>query len=195
MAVQFYWVGLTRKQRVCAVFALFCLINGVYSAFGAWGITFSGAGFYEIGMFAERRCGVFSRGGYVLIAARDSLVEIDRINAGPVPIHPYTLGPSVDAHFTGPLRRPWYRSHHFLGIIIATGKNGVGEYYDKGIAVHWAYPTIGIAIWPLITLVKLFRERRRSSGNLCQRCDYDLRATPERCPECGTIPAKVGLKS
>jgi hypothetical protein len=48
---------------------------------------------------------------------------------------------------------------------------------------------------PLLAIRANRRERRARRLGHCDQCGYDLRATPDRCPECGSLPAKPNSKS
>lgn len=56
-------------------------------------------------------------------------------------------------------------------------------------AVSMISALLGMAFWFPYTL-RIERENNRSRKGLCRVCGYDLRATPVRCPECGTLRAE-----
>lgn len=58
------------------------------------------------------------------------------------------------------------------------------------LVVHLAYPTVLFSLAPLAWLAGFRRQRRsarRARAGLCATCGYDLRASPGRCPECGSV--------
>jgi hypothetical protein len=86
-------------------------------------------------------------------------------------------------HFQMNVHPPWatdgsqLRSRHLLAVVVP----------------FWFLFLI-IAIWPALYFIPHIIRRitavRRLHLRLCSNCGYDLRATPDRCPECGTVPPK-----
>lgn len=55
---------------------------------------------------------------------------------------------------------------------------------------HWLVAFSALAL-PVAALAILCRRRMGFKGRgRCKQCGYDLRASPDRCPECGTLVAK-----
>jgi hypothetical protein len=58
-------------------------------------------------------------------------------------------------------------------------------------SVSLAVLTLIAAFVPVTSLIIQRRQLRRAMAGHCSRCGYDLRATPEMCPECGAAPPHV----
>jgi hypothetical protein len=71
-------------------------------------------------------------------------------------------------------------------------KNSISriDIYHDVVAPIWL-PIILLLLLPVAQGLGRYRQFRRFSASRCVKCGYDLRATPDRCPECGSVPEKV----
>ena len=108
------------------------------------------------------------------------------------------IAPTPVAPAWGPLGIGWETSAHIrlLGFEYASG-----TYWPPiawrlprapfhRFAVPHGFVVLLTAAAPLWAVWRRARRPRPPPAGLCPKCRYDLRATPDRCPECGS-PAKL----
>jgi len=81
----------------------------------------------------------------------------------------------------------------FVGTDFSRGHiwdGGLYNFPQWELRVPDAWIVLLTAILPTMTIQRLWRGRQIVGH--CRHCGYDLRATPERCPECGTMQAARG---
>jgi len=90
-----------------------------------------------------------------------------------------------------PRRSAWERA----GFYAITGFVRATDHYETArwqviVVPHWfAISITGILpyFWGRAAAIRTRRSMRQKRG-LCPACSYDLRSTPDRCPECGAVP-------
>ncbi len=98
------------------------------------------------------------------------------------------------------VNRPWLyhqgnaKFFSALGFTLERGTVFNSNYVPHGYAIVvvplW-FIMLCEAVLPGLWMTRWRRAHRRMGLGRCPVCSYDLRATPNRCPECGTIPAEA----
>jgi hypothetical protein len=113
-----------------------------------------------------------------------------------VPVSSRSVVPSYVHNTSRTWDYPWSApTPRFAGFQVLT---------DRMIPTYVGTGDLTIVIVPQWSLVLLFgvlptcwliswRRRQRHGPGMCRQCGYDMRATPDRCPECGTSAASARI--
>ena len=100
-----------------------------------------------------------------------------------LPSFSYHCGPRLDYPVRHQLRaQPPGDRVRFLGFALRTSP--WGKWWV--VTVPTWFVAAATLVLPGAEVARRVRKRRRAAGGTCAACGYDLRATPDRCPECGT---------
>jgi hypothetical protein len=94
---------------------------------------------------------------------------------------------TADMNLSDPNLSPYTRFAHGGIYYVDFSMPGIGNSGIVLLPVWW--PLLLTSLLPVWWLRRKMRDRRRVQHTICRVCGYDLRATPARCPECGTVAA------
>ena len=188
-------LAIRRRTTIAAIIALLAVV------LISWGASFSNP--HGLSLIGHRRYALLFDSGTIQL--RKS-IKTDVVQQGwnawsieEVGFEPAGTRSEIVLRVTGPrlVFSPWriYQEGEVLmgGYVPepSTGRTTpLGELTQVKVIPHWAIALLlglPVAWWAIQFRRRGVRERRKSAG-LCPACGYDLRATPQRCPECGFAP-------
>jgi len=86
------------------------------------------------------------------------------------------------------LMRNCDKSAKVLGFELCRGREPSYGFPYWIIVARYGSLALLTAVLPAIWIFRVAWRRSRLEQTLCQVCNYDIRATPDRCPECGAVP-------
>lgn len=100
------------------------------------------------------------------------------------------LGASPHGLMAGPLSLPttliyltaiYFEGYHYRGNIVS----------GAAMVAAWGtyFVLLIVAFIAITLLLKRYFPRPRKT-DICKQCGYDIRATPDRCPECGLVQSQ-----
>ncbi len=170
------------------LFAIALLTLWIRSEFrGDWGYVTTSTSVWMAGSGKGGLRVVWDQNSLLVMALMQSGRSREWSTASPVAVEKLLIGAS-DVWGIGP-RRNW----HFPGFAFTETYIGVGTGFGgpptitRSLYVWYGWLVALTAILPAWRALKWWKQRRIKPPGACKNCGYDLRATPDRCPECGTL--------
>ena len=126
-------------------------------------------------------------GGSANAALRGRAIWSHIANAPPIDQHRKGWWYFHPPRYVLPLKHPTALIVTAPGSALTTHVRASGGWIDSWTVGFQLWLAAGLTFLPLPWIARhAFLNRHAATQGFCSRCGHDLRATPDRCPECGT---------